>query len=407
MSALAALADVKWYAPAQADASNLMKALHSSGNHGSVYDAAPASQRRGCDNWCDMPHVRRHDYPQAAPEFELQYVELIHRHHKRTPYASNGFPVEPYSWDCDDVQAFHYQQLAGEHKSAGVYHQRYQSHMNPFVPSGWTGTCAFPQVTAQGLLDSWRHGADIYDVYHGLLGLLPARDADFRSAVRYRATNNAITSQVAGMIIGGMWHVSDSFPVLVQPEGVDSLEPQYGCRTAVELFDSIKSERNLLWRQHLEASADLFRALDNISLVPVSDPAFHRSFDHYYDNLSARQCHGKPLPCRFVADSNSTACVAQELANAVYRMGNWEYSQVYRDHPSSLGASAASFGIWIGELTAHLRNFINGLTDVVYFHNVAHDGSVSRLLSILQIENMKWPGMGAEVVFELYKLPTL
>ena len=39
---------------------------------------------------------------------------------------------------------------------------------------------------------------------------------------------------------------------------------------------------------------------------------------------------------------------------------------------------------------------------VIYRHNVAHDGSVSRLLSILQLDVMVWPGMGSEVVFELY-----
>jgi len=40
---------------------------------------------------------------------------------------------------------------------------------------------------------------------------------------------------------------------------------------------------------------------------------------------------------------------------------------------------------------------------MVYRHNVAHDGTVSRLLSILQLDVMVWPGMGAEVVFELYR----
>lgn len=83
-------------------------------------------------------------------------------------------------------------------------------------------------------------------------------------------------------------------------------------------------------------------------------------------------------------------------------MGHWEYSYVYRDHSSSLAASAASLGVWVGELTTHLRDFMAGSTDVVYFHNVAHD-SLSRLLSVLQVDDMVWPGMGAEVVFELYK----
>lgn len=153
----------------------------------------------------------------------------------------------------------------------------------------------------------------------------------------------------------------------------------------------------------MSAAAELYRTLDDISGVPDNDSGFHASFDHYYDNLSARQCHSKPLPCKLVNGANSTTCVSQDLADSVYRMGNWEYSQIYRDHPSSLKASALSLGVWIGQLAAHIRNAVAGSSEVIYFHNVAHDGSVSRLLSILQIDEMVWPGMGSEVIFELYK----
>jgi acid phosphatase len=38
-----------------------------------------------------------------------------------------------------------------------------------------------------------------------------------------------------------------------------------------------------------------------------------------------------------------------------------------------------------------------------YRQNIAHDGSISYILSILQVEEMVWPGMGSEVVFELYR----
>ena len=137
--------------------------------------------------------------------------------------------------------------------------------------------------------------------------------------------------------------------------------------------------------------------------MPADDEGFHVSFDHYYDNLSARQCDDKPLPCKIVNGLNSTQCVTQETADAVYRLGHWEYSQIYRGHPASLEASLTSYGVWIAELASHLRAAMAGSNDVIYFHNVAHDGSVSRLLSILQIDEMVWPGMGSEVVFELYK----
>lgn len=134
--------------------------------------------------------------------------------------------------------------------------------------------------------------------------------------------------------------------------------------------------------------------------MPPSDSGFHASFDHYFDNLSSRQCHGKPLPCKI---GSSSTCVTQEVADAVYRLGQWEYSHMYRDAEDSLAASAASYGVWVAELAANLRAAMEGRNDVVYVHNVAHDGSVSRLLSILQLDEMVWPGMGAEVVFELYR----
>jgi acid phosphatase len=57
----------------------------------------------------------------------------------------------------------------------------------------------------------------------------------------------------------------------------------------------------------------------------------------------------------------------------------------------------------VAELAQHIRHQIAGEDrKTVYRHNIAHDGSIARLLSILQVDVMVWPGMGAEVVFELY-----
>ena len=57
----------------------------------------------------------------------------------------------------------------------------------------------------------------------------------------------------------------------------------------------------------------------------------------------------------------------------------------------------------MAELAQHIRDRISGASPVLYRHNVAHDGSVSRLLSILQVNEMVWPGMGSEVVFEVFR----
>lgn len=205
-----------------------------------------------------------------------------------------------------------------------------------------------------------------------------------------------------------------SVPLLIQPSGVDGLEPSYTCASAATAFGAIKSGANAAWAEHLAVAAGLYAELDDISGVAADDEGFHASFDHYYDNLSARQCHGKPLPCKVVnvteADgsvglaNDTSRCVVQDVADEVYRFGNWEYSQIYRDAgAASLAASVGSLGVWIAELAAHLRAAVDGSSSTIWFHNVAHDGSVSRVLSILQVDVMVWPGMGSEVLFELWK----
>lgn len=394
----------KWHAPAEWEVNDLDKALNSEGTYGFIFNSSKTPDSKyGVYNYCNMPHVRSKEYVKPSEDYELQYVELVHRHHKRTPYASNAFPVEPYEWNCDDQGLYFYGQPFEGNDAAKGYRKGFIGDINPFVPEGWIGSCQFPQITPGGLQDSWQHGKDLYGVYGELLGFLPEKDeAGWADKIQYRVTNNVITSQVAGMVINGMWGTTDDFPLYVQAPNIDSLEPQYSCPAGSNLFNSIKSGDNAEWQRHLDEAEDLYATLDDLSGVK-SGGNFHASFDPYFDNLSSRQCHDKPLPCKLVNGEESGDCITQEMADTVYRLGHWEYSQMYRDHEDSLPASAASWGVWVAELAVHLREVMDGKRDTIYLHNVAHDGSVSRLLSLLQLEEMVWPGMGAEVVFELYK----
>ncbi len=321
----------------------------------------------------------------------------IHRHHKRTPYAANIFPKEPFTWDCDDEAAFHYakQMNPDGYDSSSTYWSVYTSPSNPFTPSG-SGTCQLPQITRGGLDDSWQHGKDLYAVYHDLLGFLPD---DPGTSVSYRVTNSPITSQVVGEVVNAMYKAGD-FSVAIQPASVDSLEPGYSCPSANTLrADFGVGSHNPDWTAHLTASQPLFNYLNALTGVSSSDFGFHQSWDHYFDNLSSRLCHGKPLPCSIANPSN---CVNQTIANAVLRMGEYEYNYLYRSAPQSLSASTAAYGVWIAELNQNIRDQLDGKSAVMYRHNVAHDGSLSMLLSVLQVDEMVWPGMGAEVVFEVY-----
>ncbi|KAI2462869.1 phosphoglycerate mutase-like protein [Annulohypoxylon bovei var. microspora] len=406
VAAAARDADLGWYPPSNTSVNNLTAVLEDQGVYGFIFNTSETPEARyGTYNWCNMPHVRKSEYVRPGAEYALRYVEVIQRHHKRTPYASNAFPVESYRWNCDDQGLYYYGRPFGgdDRQPAQGFWKGYISPVNPYTPSGWVGTCQFPQITSAGLDDSWTHGQDLYEVYHDLLRFLPGRGEDWRSKVTYRVTQNVITSQVAGMLINGMWGTAESVPLMIQGAGVDSLEPQYSCGVGSDLLNAIKSSSNAAWQDHLDAAADLFSTLDGISGVSPSDSGFHASFDHYFDNLSARQCHAKPLPCELVGGVNSTTCVDQAIADSVYRMGQWEYSQIYRDAPTSLAASSTTYGVWIAELSQHLRDVIAGKGGPIYFHNVAHDGSLSRVLGILQIDIMVWPGMGSEIVFEVYE----
>ncbi|KPI37932.1 uncharacterized protein AB675_3082 [Cyphellophora attinorum] len=406
MASNSAQIDLSWHPPNATSVNNLTAVLNDSGVYGLLINpVTPSEVPYSTYNYCNMPHVRRQEYQPAPPEYKLEYVEVIQRHHKRTPYASNTFPKENYAWTCDDEALLFYGVPYPDGTAAQVAWGVYTTELNPFAPAEFNGTCQFPQLTAGGLNDSRVHGTDLSAVYHDKLNFLP--EVYDSAKVQFRVTNNVITSQVAGQVVLGMFPdtANTTVQVKIQPDSIDSLEPTYSCPRSDALREMYGVGSNFTnWTDHLTAPATqaLFARLETVSNVNSSSEAddWYSWFDHYFDNLSSRLCHEKPLPC--TADGNET-CVSQEDADAVFRRGMYEYSFIYRDSPSSLASSVASYGVWLAELAGTLRGASGGSGDgVIYRHNVAHDGSISRLLSILQVEEMVWPGMGSEIVFELY-----
>ena len=355
------MADLAWYPPNATAVTNLQAVLNGTGAFGFIFNSSQTPDSAyGTYNWCNMPHARRSEYAVPAAEYTLQYVEIIHRHHKRTPYASNAFPVEPYPWDCYDEGLFYYgeplPQTGSSRKSAHTYWDVYTSPVNPFVEPGFQGSCEFPQITAEGLDDSAQHGADLYGVYHDLLGFIPA--AYDNETMAFRVSNNVITSQVAGSLLGGMYPSTaptQNIPLRIQPPDIDSLEPTYTCPAASNIASSIRNTTaGSAWETHLAdpSTIALYAALDRLSGVPPFDSDWHVSFDHYFDNLSARLCHAKPLPCN--ASLRAPNCITQSQANAVFRRGEYEYAYTWRLDPLSLQAATAGYGVWLAELASSM-----------------------------------------------------
>ena len=167
-------------------------------------------------NWCAMPHVRKSEYKAPSSDYTLQYLEVIQRHNKRTPYASNTFfkediPVclEPQTslappeltrdaqWDCTGEGPYAYAKDKSQFNTTPVYWQAERNTQNPFEytvgPGFINSTCQFPAITSEGLEDSKVHGEDLQGVYGGMLKFLPLESE--REKYQWRVTNNPITSQ--------------------------------------------------------------------------------------------------------------------------------------------------------------------------------------------------------------------
>lgn len=90
-SGLADSIDAQWHAPAKFWDTNLEETISAKGTYGFIFNSStlPSGIKYGTYNYCNMPHVRRQEYVVPSKDFTLEYVEVIHRHHKRTPYSSN------------------------------------------------------------------------------------------------------------------------------------------------------------------------------------------------------------------------------------------------------------------------------------------------------------------------------
>jgi hypothetical protein len=128
--------------------------------------------------------------PRRTPpdNYTLEYVEVIQRHHKRTPYSSNTFFVEDIEWSCDRSGPVFGAIIPDEDVISGAEVQAYTDAQNPWTTSvgpGFSGsTCQFPQLTVGGLDDAFVHGQDLREVYFSRLGI----DTSFEpSKVRIRA----------------------------------------------------------------------------------------------------------------------------------------------------------------------------------------------------------------------------
>ncbi|KAF8552843.1 phosphoglycerate mutase-like protein [Imleria badia] len=369
--------------------------------HGGIYNSSftPSHQPWNTYNYCNAPHVNSQHYTEPEdPAATLEYLNVVIRHHKRTPdnLYPDERPLNPISgWNCVDFIQQDY--AAG---TAPVYHETIIPEWHPFASQIWPGTCDAGQLTREGLEDAVKHGQDFWSVYHDELGFLDTVDP---RDIYVRTTTEVRTQQVAGAILYGMdpSTIGRRWPVYTQPQNIDSLVPNYHCPNADAIRAAYQSVPS--WTDHLVQYQGLQQRLDT-TLGTTGLSAWNSWYDHFFDTFSSRTCHGHPLPC------NATgACVSQEDANTVFSLGDWEYNYIWNSAQNASTYTSLTFGVFFTELLHNFERFRAGEETHKLKFYVGHDGSMIRLAAGLGLGRasnggtLRWPAMGSEIIMEVWR----
>ncbi|RAL08898.1 histidine phosphatase family protein [Aspergillus homomorphus CBS 101889] len=378
------------------------------GTYGGIY-SAPADQASPTTsddgyNYCSMPHPRVDTYVLPPPiangsvSGQLVYLEYLQRHQRRTPY--NILPGgENQEYNCNNVQPFLYAAPASQDPSPlHVYAQSYSDPTNPFLAGYVNGSCQYPQLTVGGFLDGYEHGRDLRAVYRDQLQLIPSSpDEDNGNKVWLRSSSSALTQGSAGGVLRGLWpDYRGSLPLHQQASSVDTVDQGFSCSARSDLLSVIESTAE--WEEHLSVTASLRTKL--ATMFDANSSSWTSTFDHFADNFQARLCNGYQLPCSIKDDS---LCVTQQQADEVFRAGDWEWNYWWRYNANATRYIQLVEGLFIGEIVRHLEAVAENTSTLVYSHNFVHDGDLGPILGALGIKALRWPGMGSNIAFEIWK----
>ncbi|APA10747.1 hypothetical protein SS1G_12383 [Sclerotinia sclerotiorum 1980 UF-70] len=380
------------------------------GSYGGIYSISGKSTTSnttyGTYNYCSMPHPRAQEYQLPGPvangtvKAGIVYLEYIQRHQRRTMY--NVLPSgETVPFNCSGILPYLY---AGPDDTTmqqpiPVYASTYTDAGNPFVGKYISGTCQYPQLTIGGLSDGYQHGRDLNEVYGatGKLSLFPMTPS--LEETYFRSSESPLTQQSAGGVLRGIWSgYKTSIPLHQQATSVDTVNAGYSCSAVSSTLAKIKSTAE--WQAHLAATSALRTTIGNI--FEANSGAWQGTMDHFADNFQARLCNGYPLPC---SPTNSSYCVTQEMAEEVFRAGDWEWNYYWRANPFAQQYIQVVEGLFIGEVVSRLESVANGtIQEGKYSHIFVHDGDIGPIAGALGIDALRWPGMGSNIAFEIWKI---
>lgn len=73
--------NLSWHAPRKTWINDLSEVINGTGTHGFIFNSSqlPPGTPYSAYNWCNMPHVRRQEYPKAMQGYTLEYVEVVRK----------------------------------------------------------------------------------------------------------------------------------------------------------------------------------------------------------------------------------------------------------------------------------------------------------------------------------------
>lgn len=243
-------------------------------------------------------------------------------------------------------------------------------------------------------MDGWQHGQDLWAVYGEKLRLLPrSPDSD---TVWFRSSSSPLTQSSAGAVLRGIWPAyRGPLPLHQQAPDVDTVNQGYPCPARSRILPQIESTEE--WEKHLAATGSLRDRL--ASLLGANQTDWMSTFDHFADNFQGRLCNGYHLPCN---QADPSACVSQSDAYEVFRAGDWEWNYWWRRSQSAKQYIALTEGLFLQEIANRLKLISQDALSRVYTHNFVHDGDLGPALGALGIQQLRWPGMGSNIAFEVW-----
>lgn len=256
------------------------------------------------------------------------------------------------------------------------------------------GSCQYPQLTLGGVLDGFQHGQDLWAVYGERMRLLPmSPDSE---TVWFRSSNSPLTQSSASAVLRGIWpEYRGPLPLHHQASGVDTVNQGYPCPARSRILSQIESTEE--WKKHLSATWSLRDRLAH--LLGANQTQWMSTFDHFADNFQARLCNGYHLPC---SEVDSLGCVSQRDAYEVFRAGDWEWNHWWRRSQDAKQYITLTEGLFLQEIAHRLKLVSEDALPRVYTHNFVHDGDLGPTLGALGIQQLRWPGMGSNIAFEVW-----